>query len=77
MAETSFRQVLQLIVIQFPAKKVSRSKLNFILCRPFLIPMYLKKYPFNRDESHMTFREEKLIYFSDNHVSIELENRHS
>ena len=40
-----------------------------------LIPMYLEKYSFNRDESHMAFREEKLVYFSDNHVSIELGNQ--
>ena len=37
--------------------------------------MYLEKYSFNRDESHMAFREEKLVYFSDNHVSIELGNQ--
>ena len=36
--------------------------------------MYLEEYSFNRDESHMTFREEKLVNFSDNHVSIELGN---
>ena len=37
--------------------------------------MYLEKYSINRDESHMAFREEKLVYFSNNHVSIELGNQ--
>ena len=36
--------------------------------------MYLEKYSFNRDQSHMTFREKKIVYFSDKHVSIELGN---
>ena len=36
--------------------------------------MYLEKYSFNRDQSHMALREEKLVNFSDNHVSIELGN---
>ena len=36
--------------------------------------MYLEQYSFNRDEIHMAFREEKLVYFIDHYVSIELGN---
>ena len=36
--------------------------------------MYLEKYSVNSDESHMSFKEENFVYFSNNHVSIEREN---
>lgn len=36
--------------------------------------MYLEKYSVNSDERHMSFKEERLVYFSNNHVSIGREN---
>ena len=36
--------------------------------------MYLEKYSFNGDKGHLTFKEEELVYFSDNDVFMEMGN---